>query len=533
MKFENETGQERADTTAEQLDTEVTEIIQPLQGGRVVLPAGATLDDVSVEGRDLVITLADGSRIVIPDGAVSVPEIVVNGVAVPPETVAQLIAGSDPEPAAGPTQSSGGNFAGDEGEIQAAFDIGDLLPFTAFGFPVDEEEEIIPFSDEEPEIVIQTPNDPVGSDNAIDSVNEAGLPERGDGEAGEPAGTDEASDSESTSGTIVFNATDGLASVTINGEVVSSVDQTISTPLGVLTITSVDLDAGVIEYAYTLADNTLDVSISDVFTVVVEDADGDTSTASLTINIVDDAPIAADDAATIEGGTFGPITGNVLDNDVSGADDFAPEGAISAISAGDNTVEAGTAIQGEYGSLIVNEDGSYSYSRDPGTPGGVEDVFEYTVVDSDGSVSTATLTINIGDVPPTIDDTPEGDPDDPVNGDEGTFVFEAGLGTRDGETPGSGEIADGDAGNNSDPSETTGATIAFTSADGLGSVSIAGVTLDEGGFPQTIVDDATGVLIVTALTFDPATGAGTITYEYTLADNTSGDDTSVSFDLAV
>ena len=75
----------------------------PDANGVIVLPAGATLDDIAVVGRDLVITTASGEVFVIPNGAVDVPQIVVDGVAVPPLNLAALlIAGEQPiEPAAG------------------------------------------------------------------------------------------------------------------------------------------------------------------------------------------------------------------------------------------------------------------------------------------------------------------------------------------------------------------------------------------------------------------------------------------------
>ena len=167
--------------------------------GAVTLPAGVTPQDITVQGRDLVINLADGTVLVIPDGAIIVPQIVIDGVAIPPATVADLLNGIDPE--AGPAQSpgsSGGNFLEDEGAIQDPFDLGDLLPYTELGLPVPEEEEIIPdLVDEEPEIVIITPDNPVGVENAIATVDEDGLPERGEGPT-EPPGTRDETSSETT-----------------------------------------------------------------------------------------------------------------------------------------------------------------------------------------------------------------------------------------------------------------------------------------------------------------------------------------------
>ncbi|MES2698816.1 MAG: hypothetical protein V4647_04320 [Pseudomonadota bacterium] len=142
------------------------------------------------DGRDLVIILADGRRIVVPDGAIILPQLVVGETAVPPANLAALLLGNEPEPAAGAPQSSGGNFFTDPGEIQAAFDIGNLLPYTELSRPIVEEREIIPAAkDEEPEIGIEVDGSGVSVVNAEDVVDEEGLPARGS----EPAGTQAAS----------------------------------------------------------------------------------------------------------------------------------------------------------------------------------------------------------------------------------------------------------------------------------------------------------------------------------------------------
>src|SRR5690606_28259158 len=133
-------------------------------------------------------------------------------------------------------RSSGGNFADAEGAIGDPYALGDLLPYTELAFPEPRQEEIIPaVQDEEPTAVIVTPNQPAGSTNATASVDEAGLPTRGQ----EPAGSNSAADSESTSGSILFSAPDGLGSVTINSVAITAVGQVVTTPLGQLTITSI------------------------------------------------------------------------------------------------------------------------------------------------------------------------------------------------------------------------------------------------------------------------------------------------------
>ncbi|RYD44483.1 MAG: tandem-95 repeat protein [Sphingomonadales bacterium] len=503
-------------------------ILVPDASGRIILPAGASIDDITISGTDLVITLPNGQIFIIPGGAVDVPAIVVDGDTVPASTVAQLLENlGELNPEAG-VRSSGGNFADPEGPIQDAYALGDLLPYTQLAFPQPEERELLPaVSDEEPTISIVTPDQPAGIAAATASVNEAGLPARG----GEPAGSNSAASSETTTGSIVYDAGDGLDALTINGTAITAVGQVITTPLGQLTITS--LTPGNVGYSYTLTDNTnANNNLTDPFTVVVTDNDGDTASATLTISVVDDVPAARNDTDQIAAGSFVPETGNVLTgtgttSGLAGADTPGADGAsLTGIrgSSSEGGFSAPGTVQGQYGTLTINAQGGYTYVRNPGTPGGVNDVFSYQITDGDGDTSTATLTISIADAPTVITFVP-GDGD----GDGGTVVYEADLGPREGETPGS-AFAGGEGGSDA----STSGTITFTAVDGVGSVSIGGVTLTPGSLPQTISSDTTGTLVVTGYSFDPATGAGSVTYVYTLIDNIlDGDGTTVSFPLVI
>lgn len=364
---------------------------------------------------------------------------------------------------------------------------------------------------------------------AVDRVDEAGLPTR----TGEPAGTGELSDgnagnasdqSETTYGYINFVALDGARAVSINGVAITSVGQVFNGTYGQITITSIA--PGRIGYDYVLRDNALGTTGADDFAVQIVDTDGDVATATLRINIIDDEPIAVADANTVPAGTFGPVTGNVLTNDLPGADGFPAAGGVTGFStAAGASAAPGATLAGQYGVLTVNANGTYSYVRNFNTPGGVQDRFNYSVVDQDGSTSSAALVITIADAGNEITFVP--------STGEGTVVDEGGLPPRNGNHPGSGEIADADPNNDSDQSEETGATITFNSPDGLASITLGGVTLTPGTLPQTVVQDGTGTLIVTGITYDPATGNGTITYDYTLGNNTSGDNTSVSFPIVV
>ena len=510
---------------ASALPLAIQAILLPDASGRVVLPAGASIDDISVSGADLIVTLPNGQVLIIPNGAVDIPSIVIDGDTVPASTVAQLLDNlGELNPEAG-TRSSGGNFADPEGPIQDAYALGDLLPYTELAFPQPEDRELIPdLPDDEPEVVIVTPDQPAGAVAATASVDEAGLPARGE----EPAGSDSEANSETTTGSIVYDAADGVGAITINGTAITAVGQVIATPLGQLTITS--LTPGNVGYSYTLADNSdANGDPADIFTVVVTDRDGDTATATLTIDVVDDVPTARADSDAVAAGSFAPETGNVLTGagtssgaagaDTPGADDAVLTGIRGAD--GEGGFAAPGTVQGQYGALTIAADGSYTYVRDPGTPGGVDDVFTYQITDGDGDTSTATLTIRIADAPTVITFVPG-------EGDDGTIVYEADLPGRDGETPGS-AFGGGEGGGAS-----TSGTITFTAVDGVGSVSIGGMAVTPGSLPQTIASDATGTLVVTGYNFDPATGEGSVTYVYNLIDNTlDGDGTTVSFDLVI
>ncbi|MDX7813395.1 Ig-like domain-containing protein, partial [Aeromonas caviae] len=165
-------------------------------------------------------------------------------------------------------------------------------------------------------------------------------------------------------------------------------------------------------------------------------------------------------------------------------------------------------IDGEYGKLTIHSDGSYSYQRAAGTPGGVQDVFTYTITDGDGDTANAELTINIADATPTADV--------PTAGGASTTVYEAGL------PGGSDSIAD---------RATTSGTIEFTSADGVLAVSLGGnalTTVDQ-VFATTGPDGS----LTARYEYDAATGGGVIHYSYTLEETTVGDDTSASFPVVI
>ncbi|MGX7897067.1 Ig-like domain-containing protein, partial [Tsuneonella sp. HG222] len=351
-------------------------VIDNAPGNVVVLPDGAGVTRITARGVDLVIVLDDGSQIVVPGGALNVPQIVVNNVAIPAINVAALLDGNEPQPAAGPPQSSGGNFASDPGALQAAYGLGDLLPYTEMERAAPPTEEVIPQPiDRDVTVIVITPDQPAGAIQATSVVTESALPAR----PGEPAGSNPSSNGETTTGVVVFEVPDGVDTISINGTVVTGVGQTIVTPFGVLTIT--DIAPEQFTYSYVLTDNTTTNTPVDVFTIVVTDTDGDTAQGSLTISITDDVPLANDDAAT-QSGPNQPVAVTVLANDIPGADGVQPSG----VSYVPNSL-SGT------GQVVNNGNGTLVYVPGPGESGTV--TFNYRIVDGDGDESIAKVTITL------------------------------------------------------------------------------------------------------------------------------------------
>jgi len=176
-------------------------------------------------------------------------------------------------------------------------------------------------------------------------------------------------------------------------------------------------------YTYTLtsrfdtspdADNATNTEQNrDVFTYTATDANGNTVTGTIEVDIIDDVPTAHADAdAGIEGALIGGnvLTGIGTTGGVSGADVFGADGptvaggGVTGVATGSNTASpvtgnVGTPIVTALGTLTLNGDGSYTYQAKPNVvpAGGATDTFVYTITDGDGDTSTVTLTINLSD----------------------------------------------------------------------------------------------------------------------------------------
>ena len=310
------------------------------------------------------------------------------------------------------------------------------------------------------------------------------------------------------SGTFTVTALDGVQTLSVGGinvvtgGVAAGFPQSITTALGnTLTITGYNASTGVVSYSYTLLDNEAHPtanganSLSEQFAVVVTDDNGTTANGNLDVNIVDDLPKAVDDSnAATASETNLTLTGSVLTNDTQGADQVAS-----------GPITPGT-FTGTYGTLILNADGSYTYTLNTsdadfkGLHGGGNgsETFTYTLTDADGDTSTANLVLQVHNN------------DDPV--------IIRGLDTEGGEL----SLQEKNLSDGSSPDAsalTQSGTFTVTALDGVQTLSVGGINVVTGGvaagFPQSITTALGNTLTITG--FNAATGV--VTYSYTLLDN--------------
>ena len=235
------------------------------------------------------------------------------------------------------------------------------------------------------------------------------------------------------------------------------------------------------------------------------DATGDTAEGTLTVEVHDDGPVAkADDVTLTEAQAQAGGSGeNVLDNDVFGAD--APAGkTVSSVNGGN----PGEAVNGTYGTLTLNADGTYTYQLTPGVdvPKGesITEEFTYTIKDADGDTSEATLTITIkGDenVPVVTVMTP-GAGDANIMVDEGALQAGSGQHTEHG------------------VSGTDSFTVQLNGEDGV--ITVGG----ENGWTVTVTGDSAkvtgsvvtvnGVAVTVTEATQAADGSWTVNYSYEL-----------------
>ena len=181
---------------------------------------------------------------------------------------------------------------------------------------------------------------------------------------------------------------------------------------------------GSVDFAYSAVDASFDFlaegeTLTVTYDVTVNDNDHAASTRPVTITVTgtNDAPVAfadSDQGTIVEAGNdvddnvlpgVATTSGDVLanDTDVDLTDTHDVVGVVAGTATGVLSGGVGAGITGIYGTLLLNADGSWTYTlnnNDPDTDAlaqgaHADDVFTYTESDHHGGTSTTTLTIGI------------------------------------------------------------------------------------------------------------------------------------------
>jgi VCBS repeat-containing protein len=207
---------------------------------------------------------------------------------------------------------------------------------------------------------------------------------------------------------------------------------------------------------------------TDTVTYTISDGRGGSSTATVTINVtaVNDGPVALPDVATTPEDT--PITVAVLGNDSD------PDG--------DPLTVTGAIVDPTRGTVVVNPDGTLSFTPAPDITGTV--VITYTVSDGKGGTATSTLTVTVT----PVNDQPIANPD---------------TATTPENTPVTVSVLGNDSDPEGDPLTVTGATVDPT----LGSV----VVNPDGTLTFTPANNTNGPVVITYSISDGQGGSATST----------------------
>ena len=148
-------------------------------------------------------------------------------------------------------------------------------------------------------------------------------------------------------------------------------------------------------------------TITDQYTYTVQTAAGNLESATVTVTITgtNDAPVVTAITGTATEDTTLTASGNIIADHVTDAD-ISDSHTISAVNGDDAKV--GTSVDGTYGSITVNADGTYTYTLNNGTNGDggnsvqklaegehYDEVFSVTVSDGHGGETTQNITITV------------------------------------------------------------------------------------------------------------------------------------------
>ncbi|MFC4096331.1 beta strand repeat-containing protein [Euzebyella saccharophila] len=145
----------------------------------------------------------------------------------------------------------------------------------------------------------------------------------------------------------------------------------------------------------------------------VTDTNSDTASATTTIRVYNNGPVAVDDTNSIAANNTGSVTGNVL---TDGTPDSGTGLSVSEIDV--YAPQVGVPYKTLYGTFTINSNGSYSYDVDEsnsavtGLKNGesIQDIVSYTVKDANDITDYGILSITINGVdeaPVALDNTDE------------------------------------------------------------------------------------------------------------------------------
>ncbi|RIX39765.1 MAG: adhesin, partial [Rhodocyclales bacterium GT-UBC] len=332
-----------------------------------------------------------------------------------------------------------------------------------------------------------------GQDDALPTLDipDENVPGQADGDK------TVAETADAVGGEFTISAAGGLASLTVGTTVITSsqlnnlgtTPVSIDTGKGTLVLTGYDATSGKVSYTYDPQVQSHDGSVLDAISLKVTDNQGQSTTGSLDIEITDSKPLAVDDVATItEGDVPNTVSGNVLLG--VGADNVGADTNATPVGA------ANTALN--YGTLVLNANGSYTYTLDNANPTvkalkngeHLTEEYTYTLTDGDGSSTTAKLTITINgqdDALPTLDI-----PDENVPGQ-----------------------ADGDK-TVAETADAVGGEFTISAAGGLASLTVGTTVITSSqlnnlGTTPVSIDTGKGTLVLTG--YDATSGKVSYTYD--------------------
>jgi VCBS repeat-containing protein len=270
---------------------------------------------------------------------------------------------------------------------------------------------------------------------------------------------------------------------------------------------------------------------TDTFSYTVDDGKGGSSTQTVTITINgvnDDPTLISDFNGVVKNGRISVAADNgVLAND-SDIDD-GDKLAVSSINGSSSSL--GSAVEGKYGALTMNADGSYSYAANT-QPGALpakmvaQDHFTYTVSDGEDGLKTETLIVTVHERGQTYIRGTDGA--NSLIGGNGSDVLDGGNGN---DILFGGNGADALLGGRGDDIMTGGAgsdTFVFNANFGRDTITDFNKGLDALQFDKNVFADFASVLASATQSGNDviiqAGGGNTITLQNFLLSNLSGSD---------